>query len=60
MKAKEKVEVVVTDDFYYDLFEGGYIDPEKILVDPHEVFDAMNTIRNFEHFLLENGLIEYR
>lgn len=39
-----------TTDFYYDLFLGGYIDPEKYLEnynDAQKVNDAIATIKEF-------------
>ncbi|MFW6002377.1 MAG: hypothetical protein ACOCQD_03475 [archaeon] len=43
---------VTTDDFWYDLTDGGYLKPEEILEDPKDVKrvkDAIATIREFEN-----------
>lgn len=40
----------VEDDFYYNLFDGGYIHPEDVLKHPEdidEVIEAVNVIRKF-------------
>ena len=41
---------VTTDDFFYDLFLGGYIKPEEILVNEDDIVrvnDAINVIQEF-------------
>ncbi len=58
MKLKKTAAPIETDDFYYDLFDGGYIDPAEILVDPEEVVNAMRVIRDFYNFLEENEMID--
>jgi hypothetical protein len=37
MKFKEDVEAVYTDNFWYDLIDGGYIKPKEIIVDPYDL-----------------------
>jgi hypothetical protein len=40
-----------TDDFWYDLTDGGYLNPEEILENPDDVKrvkDAIDTIKEFE------------
>lgn len=42
---------VSTDDFYYDLFEGGYLKPEELLMwqgDIDKVKDAIEIIKKFK------------
>ena len=42
---------IVTDDFWYDLFDGGYIKPEKLLMnqeDIDKVKNAMEIITDFK------------
>lgn len=52
--------VVWTNDLYYDLFEGGYLDPEAFLEDKEEVAkvkQAINTINEFLDGAIDLGLI---
>ena len=50
-----------TQDFFYDLFDGGYIDPEDYLVAPDakRVRDAMTLILEFREVLEDNDMMEY-
>lgn len=52
MKIKQGADVRGEDcDFWYDLTNGGYIDPEKLLVDPKDakrVKDAIAVVKEFE------------
>jgi hypothetical protein len=60
MEFLPKLKKIETDDFYYDLFYGGYIDPEKLLKnqeDIDKVKDAINTIREFKSELHDKKLI---
>ena len=50
MKIKKGLEIS-TSDFWYDLTDGGYLNPEEILENKEdiiEVFAAINTITNFQ------------
>lgn len=61
MKLKEgKLELVSTSDFYYDLFLGGYFDPEKFVDEnsAKKVKEAMEIINQYESLLEDNDLIE--
>lgn len=59
MKIRENLELVTTDDFYYDLFEGGYIDPLEILSEGGEdVIEAVRTITVFKDFLEKEEKLE--
>lgn len=43
-----------TEDFFYDLFDGGYISPKKVLVDKEDaekVYAAMNVLIEFRDSL---------
>lgn len=55
-----ELETVCTDDFYYDLFKGGYFKPEKFLddVSVKKVREAINTINQYEALLEDNELLE--
>lgn len=61
---KEKVEgdsVIYSEDPYYDLFDGGYIKPEDILIDPEEiadVYDAIALISSFIEQAKQRGHLE--
>lgn len=51
MKIKEGLEVS-TDDFWYDLTDGGYLKPEEIcedLTDAFKVKEAIAIVRDFEY-----------
>jgi hypothetical protein len=46
-------------DFYYDLFEGGYIKPQELLsAGSTKVLYALDTIKEFKNLLEESGLIK--
>ncbi len=55
-KRKKKIH---SDDFYYDLFHGGYIKPENLLEgeDLKRVQDAIKTINEFNRELEEQGIL---
>jgi hypothetical protein len=57
---KQDAEPVCTDDFWYDMFEGGYIEPDNFLEidDASKVKEAMWVIQNFKDALEDSGLIE--
>ncbi len=58
MKFKEELQKTYTDDFYYDLFYGGYIAPEKMLVsdeDIKKVQEAMAVIEQYKQSGIEQG-----
>jgi hypothetical protein len=60
MKFKEGSKIE-TGDFYYDLFYGGYIKPEDILVNKDDIIKVNNAIRVLEEFessATEQGIIE--
>ncbi len=56
MQLKDGVEIPSMEDFYYDLFDGGYIKPEELLDDPEaaeNVRRAIRVIQRFEQLLLD-------
>jgi hypothetical protein len=57
----ETAKVVQTSEFFYDLFDGGYIDPSLILVeeDAARVNEAIRLILEFRETLEENDMVEY-
>jgi hypothetical protein len=60
MKFEEGVKIE-TSEFWYDLFEGGYIKPEKLLAnkeDASKVREAMNLIEEFRDRAAESGVID--
>lgn len=61
MKFKSDVETVYTSDFWYDLFDGGYIHPEDFLEDEDakKVKAAVDLVRQFQTELEDNDLVEY-
>ena len=53
---------IVTDDFFYDLFDGGYIKPEKLLKnqeDIEKVKEAIKVIIDFKDSAEDNDIIQY-
>ena len=51
MKIKQGVEIS-TDDFWYDLTDGGYLKPEEILENQSEILvvkDAIEVLKNFQN-----------
>lgn len=53
---------IVTDDFYYDLFDGGYIKPEKLLKnqeDIDKVKNAIEIIKDFKESAEDDDILEY-
>ena len=52
---------ISTDDPWYDLFEGGYIKPEDVLVNDRQIFavdKAIELLRDFMTAIEEDGAIE--
>lgn len=55
MKIKKNLDIS-TDDFWYDLIDGGYLHPEEILEDSKDVkrvFDAIATLELFRDSCIE-------
>ena len=51
MKIKQGLEIS-TDDFWYDLTDGGYLKPEEILENQSEILvvkDAIEVLKNFQN-----------
>lgn len=61
LKFKEDAESVVTSEFHYDLFDGGYIDPENFLEpeDAARVRAAIQLIQQFQDAMEINDLLDY-
>lgn len=54
---------ISTDDFYYDLFDGGYIKPEKLLKskdDMEKVKSAIAVIKDFKSSAEKADILEYQ
>lgn len=62
MKLKKGYDsTIYTDDFYYDLFVGGYLNPEAFLdnkKDIENLNNAIELIKQYELLLMENGICE--
>lgn len=59
MKANPNAKTVFTTDFNYDLLDGGYISPAKLLIEGgEEVEAAVRLINDFLQFAEAQGLIE--
>lgn len=53
---------IQTDDFYYDLFDGGYIKPEKLLKNKEDIDrlkEAIKIVKKFHDEAEEQGVLEY-
>lgn len=61
MKIKLDAVPIATSDFFYDLFDGGYIDPDDVLEieDAERVNEAVQLILEFREILEDNDMIEY-
>ena len=53
MKFKDDIDTVFTGEPYYDLFDGGYIDPEDMLEDPEDVRKVKAAVRLVDEFLFQ-------
>lgn len=60
MKFKENAKPVSSSDLYYDLFAGGYINPDKLLEaeDAERVNNAIALVEEFLNELENNDLLE--
>lgn len=61
MVINPKAEAVPSAGFWYDLFEGGYFDPDKFLSDTQGIIDvktALRTLKYYKDALESAGLIE--
>ena len=61
MKFKADVEPTATCDFWYDLFEGGYLKPARFLEDPEEakrIEEARKLLMEYKCELMDSGLVE--
>lgn len=56
MKIKEGTDIS-TDDFWYDLFDGGYIKPETFLEDEEDIVRVKNAIAVIRE--LQDSLEDY-
>jgi hypothetical protein len=52
MEFKKNIEIF-TDDFWYDVFEGGYIKPEKLLKNESDVVQINKAIKILNTFKTE-------
>lgn len=60
MKTRER-EPMPTDDFYHDLFVGGYFKPDEFLEDEWDIFvikKSIERIKEYKRTLEQNNLIE--
>ena len=60
MKIDKNSEPIETDDFWYDVFEGGYIKPSEFLCEgADEVRRAIETLEEFQSLMEEHEKVEY-
>lgn len=53
---------IITNDFFYDLFDGGYIKPEDLLKNENDVEtikNAIKIIKEFRDLAEENDVLDY-
>lgn len=61
MEIKENAEATATSDFWYDLFEGGYLSPSKFLKnedDVKKIEDARQLLMSYKRALMDSELVE--
>lgn len=61
MEFKKDIEIT-TSDFWYDLFQGGYIKPEEILESPEDaknVRQAINVLKKFYNSAEDKEIINW-
>ncbi len=60
LKFKKDIQPVGTGDFYHDLIDGGYLEPEKFLEgdDANKVREAIELIRQYQNEGITLGLFE--
>ena len=61
MKFKADIKATATSDFWYDLFEGGYLKPERFLADPEEakrLEEARQLLMEYKRELMDSELVE--
>jgi len=62
IKIVEQEEKQPVDDFWYDLMEGGYINPENFCTNPKDAEDirlAMNVLKKYKNSLEDAEAIYY-
>jgi len=58
-KFKENVEPIGSDDFFYDITDGGYINYKELLDDPKQIkklSEAINLLLDFQDALVREGI----
>ena len=58
----KKKSIISTSDFWYDLMEGGYVKPEKLLKDKKDVeavLSAIKTLRDFQNSAESQEILQY-
>ena len=61
MRFKKRKEPIYTNDLYYDLFDGGYIDPKELLVNKEDMDKVNKAVDTISSFLVEaeaKGVLE--
>jgi len=61
MEFKDNIDPISTCEFWYDVFDGGYIEPEDLLKnkeDIDKVRNAITLLNQFRDELEENEIIE--
>ena len=60
MKLKENYKETASSDLYYDFFDGGYLEPEEFLDDPHDIVKVHEARRLLQEYfrLLEDVVDE--
>lgn len=61
MSIEEALEGIGSSDFFYDLIYGGYIEPDKILIDKDrakKLQEAADLLEDWMNELIEDGILE--
>lgn len=61
-KFKDDVQSIECDDFWYDITDGGYLDPSEVLEDPDQIKqlnDAISLVYEFQQALEANFSPDY-
>ena len=56
MEVKKEIKPFYTEDFWFDLYISGYIEPEKILVNEEDIKRVREAMETLEEFRLDASI----